>query len=243
MTISRVYAVPTDLPRARLYLDDVAEIVRILDEALTDPNRSHDLQLKRELTVDETKLTDDVNDLPKIAKSTRDFIIKASRGYQFTARLRIGQFRPSLTTYGLNYPEQLAVFHRVEEIFSARRLFWQNLSQGFIDATWSSLWSLALFVICPMVFVGLVARLLEKVLSLSFRWAVGIPTVLIAVALIVVMASYFRSSTVIFSNFSEQAAARRGSTVKFLVETAKMIVVFLLGLLSYYLAHRFWPHG
>jgi len=89
---------PSEFPPARLFLDDIEEIVRILQEFLETrkmDSRStvEDLKMKVTFSTGGNEC-DDVHDLPKIGKSNRVLRVSVARGVPPAAILVFRPARP-----------------------------------------------------------------------------------------------------------------------------------------------------
>jgi hypothetical protein len=243
MTITRLLSpVPRNLPAARLFLDDIEEIVRIL----VNSGQGHDapasskfdwppLQIK---FLTGNKLCDQIEELPQIAKSTKNLLVEVSRGSHFLAVLEIYRFA-DLAIHGLSYDERLAVFHRVEDIFKQRGLPWQVL-------TWESVrnaprWTGVVIGVLSGFVCGTVGMLLSKGLHLARPWPARIAFAAVPVCTVASVWALTRGTTVILRKFSEQAEVQQEKMQKFLFEAIKLVVAFLLGVLTLFLKHKYWP--
>jgi hypothetical protein len=235
MTITRPPApVPTDLTIARLYLDDVEEIVQILLDAekkldLEPFKDGPDDAVKVEFTVGEdtaARTCDSIGDLRKISRSTQHFELRVTRRFSYRAILTIGGLTNRIWTDGLSYDEEVAVFHRVEHVFRQRRLLLRDLSSKI--PPWSGGAGFA------VVYVGSLLLLYSNV------WHIGAALAIVSMG----TAGYFTwrvtrglASIIVFRNYSEQDEVRRERVGKFFFEAGKVIAPFLLGIL----AHKYWP--
>lgn len=242
MTISRLPTpVPKDLPAARLFLDDIEEIVQLLLSAGEVQHTSTVRTpvdwppLEMAFSVGD-RICDRIEELPQITKSTKNLIIQVMRGSRFHAVLVVDRFA-ELTTHGLRYDEQLAVFYRVEDVFKQRRLRWHLLTlENFRNAP---RYTLGL----GGVVIGFVFALMGTLVSkgMHLRWGSAIA---IGGAVIVCLGLSWgltRGTTVIFRNFSEQEELREKKRAGIVVEAVKLFVAFLFGMLTLYLKHKYWP--
>jgi hypothetical protein len=101
MTISsREKPVPTGLPSARLYLEDIAEIVRILVEATRDreQNLGSPVDSRTTFRVGD-RISDDIQDLPRMAKSPKEFELWVSKDkINYQASFGVSQHHTQWTT-------------------------------------------------------------------------------------------------------------------------------------------------
>ncbi len=125
--------VPANFPPARLFLDDIEEIIRILRESLETvkmDSRStiEDLRMKVRFSTG-GKECDDVQDLPKIAKSNRELSISVARGGRPKTSLR---FHPWFGTLWLQSSDVTkedtwSAFHKLQTLFEKRTRRWSTL--------------------------------------------------------------------------------------------------------------------
>jgi hypothetical protein len=239
MTITRPPApVPTKLPIARLYLDDVEDIVQIL----LDAEKKLGLEPLHYIPDDVVRIRfivgkgakrrncDTVADLSGITpKSTNDFELHVSRPLRYNAILLISRSMNQITTSDVSYDEQVAVFHRVEHIFRQRRLFWRNVASDL--PAWA--WAVSFF---------LFALVIDSAAALLSKWAaVGVVIAGTILGAAIVMAARVSGSTVMFRNFSEHDEVQQEKTQKFLFEAVRLVGAFLFGMLTLYLKHKYWP--
>jgi hypothetical protein len=105
MTIKTKEAeVISDLPPAKLFLEDIEEIVRIFREGapgeddLDHVDRDAKVELKLEIG---EKVCDDVQDLPKIRKRTNDLSIEVQRGYAYRVSMHVANHGSSWFWFGM----------------------------------------------------------------------------------------------------------------------------------------------
>jgi len=119
---------PSEFLPARLFLDDIEEIVGILRELVESQ--------KSKLDEPATKVTfsvsgsecDDLQDLPKIAKPYRALDIEVERGW-FSTRLSFYFFFNSWRSYGLTREATLTAYHKLEPIFKKRKRHWATFAR------------------------------------------------------------------------------------------------------------------
>ena len=239
MTITRPPApVPKDLTIARLYLDDVEEIVKILLDAEKNLNlqtvrAGPDDAVKIEFIVGKgakARTCSAVTELRAIAKSTKHFNLEVARDYRYRASLSIGGFTNGISTRGLSYDQEVGVYHRIEHIFKQRRLLFRELSSKLKWWGWGLI-GLVLYLTGP------VTGSLSKIMPVG--WAIAVVCAGVVLYFSVLVAGDL-GSIVVFRNFSEQDEIQREQVGKFFFEAAKLIAAFLLGMLSLYLAHKYW---
>ncbi len=243
MTISRQEKpVPTRLPAARLYLDDIEDIVRILSEA--DQSREaksngfdKDAPIKVQFQIG-NQMCDEVQDLPKIAKNSPSFELQVSRGrFGLSARLGVSRYGTQWTTYGLTKDEAWTTFRRLEALFESRRLPWTHLLHSHFTG-FLLIHGFMLSLLC-VSFMFLPASLAGR-LPHSTAVAVVAMFVTAAIVAIALWVGLRRHSIVILRYSWDHAALREDTKTKLIIAGASSIITFGLTFLGMYLKHKFW---
>jgi len=121
VTIRTKPEVPDEFPPARLFLDDIEEITRILVEA-TEKLADQDEKSTVKLSI-KNQVCDEIQELPKIARKTSDLSISVTSGDKFSSStLRIGHII-FLYFVGFTREQELNIFHRLAPIFKRRNLW------------------------------------------------------------------------------------------------------------------------
>ena len=244
MTIySREKEVPTKLPAARLYLDDIEEIREAILGAAASRERRSEIdptQVKVETTfyIGDQVCTE-VQDLPKIKKRTRDFEMRLSAPDGFSARVGVSWYATQWTTEGLTKADTWRAYHKLETIFERRKIRWRNLLPG--DAG-----SLAfLLVECFLVLVLLLGYRTGKIIYKLAPTHLELASYLLALAIVALItpAAFFlmRHDTVILRYSWDQAAQREDRNTKILIGAVSALIAFLLGIATMALKGRYWP--
>jgi len=222
------------LSPAKLYLDDIEQIIQILIEA--ENERNEELRSNEEVRIlfqihDQT--TSDIQDLSRIhPDSTNDFFVEARKGTEFNAGVRM--FKPHTTWYawGLTESENWALFHKLEALFEARKFRWKKflhahsrISYWIYGATSAVLFLSWLLLLIPRV----------------PRVPVAIFLVAMAILFIALRTGLSSHSIVIFRHRADHAVRGREGAMKAVLEVSKLIIGFLLGALTLYLKHKYWP--
>jgi hypothetical protein len=222
--------VPTELPSARLYLDDIEQIVQIfLDAAKAQQDRSPlpeyvkpaDAEPKTTFTIRDY-ICNSLEELPKIANKTRQLVVEVKR-YGFSAKLDVETWTTRWSSYSLAPEEELFVHHRLKSLFDDRRILWRTAVHtipwwvaSLLGLISGSLITEARPSMHPFAFLLLVAILLLWIATIS---------------------GYFLNTTVILKRRHEHSARRWETAWKIIPP----ILTFLLGMLAQYLTHKFWP--
>jgi hypothetical protein len=132
MAISKIRTVPTELPHARLYLDDVEELSRILLDAFRNPKKpiyaqpGDPPQALRFLIGDDLQI-DTVDDLRQRGGSASSFQIAVTVGIIGSSISIQGFIPPTLRlSPELDVSEQWAVYSKVRAVFETRELVLKN---------------------------------------------------------------------------------------------------------------------
>jgi hypothetical protein len=232
MTIRRrEKEVPTALPAAKLYLDDIEEIVHLLHEAAGPA--ATDAIFKTSFSVRD-KICDEVEELAKITRSATVFNLHTYQVGKYMADLDVDWSGTHLSARGLTREQEWALYHRVEDVFNARKLHWRTLSRTISNSYLGWGW---LATLVPLLLLAAFA--LKRMLPLSLaRWISLVAIVLISIAFIF---GLLHHTVVIFRHSSEQDELRREAAWKIVPDAVKIIVGFVLGVLTLYLKHKFWP--
>jgi hypothetical protein len=225
---------PILLSPAKLYLDDIKQIIQIFIEA--ENERSNGLRSDEEVEIlfqvqDQT--TSDIEDLSGIhPDATNDFLVEARRGVGFTASVRIYKSNTSWYAYGLTDNEHWGLFHKLEALFEPRKLRWKKLLHTHSKVSY---WiygaaSVLFFALLPIGFTHLVPRTPVIVLL-----------VLVAALLVSLRTGLSSHSIVIFRHRADHAVRRQEGAMKAILEISKLIIAFILGVLTLWLKHTYWP--
>lgn len=239
MTIERIKRpIPSNLPPARIYFDDLQEIVRVFHEAA--PQSELDEPMKTKFTVGD-RTCDQVEELLDLGRETvKDFAVEFSTGSRYFARFGTSWSSTTWYTIGLSYEEQWVIFHRLEDILTPRKSLWRAIVHKIILS--GSIWTF-LTLLSLILLWGIVNTLIPG--SISHWHYAGVLTyvavgILIALG-VAVAAGISVHSVVVLSRSSEGADARRASVYKAVPEIIRLVASFGLGLLTLYLKHKYWP--
>jgi hypothetical protein len=226
--------VPSSLPPAKLYLDDIEQITQILVES--EQEHGEQLPQNPELEISfriHNQTTNDIQDLSNLHPDfTNDFYVEVRRGSRFVASVTIYKSYTAWYAYGLTESEDWALFHKLDTFFEARRLRWKKLLHAHSKVSnWIFGAASALFLtLLPTAFIHRVPR--TPVIA---------SIVVLAILLISLRNGLSSHSVVIFHHRADHAVRRQGGVMKVVLEISKIIIVFLLGVLSMYLKHKYWP--
>jgi hypothetical protein len=224
--------VPDEFQPARLFLDDIEEIVRILVSAVQGPK-------SQTITVTFTikdRVCDEAQELPKIAKKTSDlWIMTESPDFGPAASLSFNDNGSRLSYYALTELEELRLFQKLAPIFKRRNLRLRTF-------VWSHYWgSFAAFFGASLAILGSAATLILKpgLIRHPVRGAVSVlPVLSIPIALVATLSYH---SVIIMRRSSEPSPIRQELLNKFPLVAISSALTFLLTLLGLYLKHKYWP--
>jgi len=178
MTVTTVRKIPSELPHAHLYLEDLEEICKILLDAFSRPSTSQPTIL---FSLGDDLQMDSIDDLERRGGSAKDFGIEVV-GYSYD-RIRFQSFmNPEADFYSLSDSGRWAMHNKLKAVFDARRFVIKNAILGFpellrfslaIVATWGVLFLLAYlharwFILAYIVFLGLIAFVIFRSSRVSF---------------------------------------------------------------------------
>ena len=181
MTVTTVRKIPSELPHAHLYLEDVEEICKILLDAFSRPSTSQPTIL---FSIGDDLQMDSIDDLERRGGSAKDFGIEVV-GYSYD-RIRFQSFmNPEADFYSLSDSGRWAMHNKLKAVFDARRFVIKNAINailGFpellrfslaIVATWGVLFLLAhlharWFILAYIIFLGLIAFVIFRSSRVSF---------------------------------------------------------------------------
>jgi hypothetical protein len=240
MTItSRERPVPTHLPAARLYLEDIGEIVRILGEAAAEREQElgfsgNDLVSRVKFFVGDV-ICDDIQDLPRIAKRPKEFELQvAKEKLRYEATFGVNEFNTQWTSYGLKKEEALVVYNDLMALFERRKLRWADLLHSHKRISY---WIYG--------FIG--GALYVLLLGLPFLHLLHHATLEVTAFVVVgllftaLRAGLKQHSIVILRNSWDQAALREDRNSKILIGAVTTTIGAVLGILGYYLKRKYWP--
>ena len=229
--------VPDEFPPARLFLDDIEEIIRILREFLETrkmDSRSTVEDLKMSLKFSSAgKECDDLEDLPKIAKSNREFTISLTKGDWPQQTLR---FHPWLGTMwlssGLNTEDTWSAFHKLEAIFKKRPRRWSSMLRSI---PWWQVWTLWFAAMWSPPFLA------PQLHNLMPHLTVGGITLLLYTIIVTAAIIGLRHTTIVFRHSWAPSPLRQELLQKLPLIIITSALTFLLTLLGFYLKHKYWP--
>jgi len=238
MAIWTKTGIPSELPPARLYLEDVADIVQIFLEAQENRQKDpktppKDEQPDIKLSIG-TRICDNVQELPSMGNKTSDFTIAVRRGTSYAISLTFTWNMTFWRSVGLTEEETWRTYGRLRTLFDARKLFWRNLVHSFTPWIIIFGWfGLPVIVGGALVFVS---RVMPNAVA---------PTLVLlslyVVATLVVTYLFSVHAIVVLRPRSERAALRRETVLKSVPTIISSILTFLLGWAAAYLKRKYWP--
>ena len=240
MTVRTIEAdVPSEFPPARLFLDDIEEIVRILVEAIEGgkevPNRpGQNAKTQVTFTIKDQEC-DDVQELPKIApRTTRLSIAVAAQDWLPSATLGFSRLSASLSLYGFTRERKLSIYHSLSPVFKRRKRWSATLAHP--------LRVLALTLLALLILIMIVVLFTLPSLSHTLRMLGDIVMGLLAVAVAAAaVATTWDRSIIILRPSSERSALRQEMVSRALPVAIGCVLTFLLTVLGMYIKHKYWP--
>ena len=213
--------VPSELPAAKLYLDDVIEIVELFSHALPLHQDKFGgvppLEIGFEVG---QKQCDTLDELPKIARVTNNFEIRATREHSEIS-LHANDHHAMWVWYGLDGETAWSTARKLQSIFKQRKRFLRNRLRNFV-------WAALLVAFAP---VSLLIR----------NPKVGILLFVGLLLLIAGMAAASRGHTIVILRYRSEKLADKEERTK---QTARIILTAILSvlgtLLATYLIRRIW---
>ncbi len=244
--------VPSEFPPARLFLDDIEEIVRILVDANEKKQKSthpdKDAQIKVTLTI-EDQVCDEVEELPKIAKKTFDLTVKVEVQKSLPeTSLRFRRYGTSMGSIGFTTEEKLSIYHKLAPIFERRNLRWATVIHS--HPTWSgNIYGAAGAALLMLLGISLSVLLFGKGGTITTylsrheatAWSLAAAVPILATLVIALKSANQRHSVIILRHSSEPSPLRQELLQKIPVAAITAVLTFLLTLLGFYLKHKYWP--
>jgi hypothetical protein len=244
---------PNQSPPARLFLDDIEEIVSILVDANENREKSirPDKDVKATLTLAiKDQVCDEVQELPKIATKTFDLSVSvAAQNWLPESSLTFRTYGTVLRLSGFTKVERLSIYHKLAPIFKRRNLWWATFihSHSGWSATIFGAVSAALYILLllwlSVLFLPITGSAIASYLSRHevIHWSLRAAT-LIAVTLATALWSGRRQHSVIILRYSSEPSPLRQELLqKIPVAAVTSVLTFLLTLLGFYLKHKYWP--
>jgi hypothetical protein len=230
--------VPNHFPPAKLFLDDIEEIVTILVETVENPEPTSTPppeDAKTMVTIAaKDRICDVVSELPNIARRTAELSISVERSGWDVTVLRITESDAHLLFGLYSREKKLGVFHKVEPIFRRRNLWLRTL-------VWSHyVPSLGAVTSTSLAAIGLLAAFLFNV-PFHHPTRVLVLESLVVLTAITLWWTLSHHSIIILRHSSEPSPIRQELLHKFPLVALSSALTFLLTLLGLYLKHKYWP--
>jgi hypothetical protein len=226
---------PTQFPPARLFLEDIDEIVRILVEAAATQRPSDNGDKPKVTLTTKGQVCDTVEELPKIAKKTLDLSVEVETQKWSIASVKFYRYGTYLGFYGVPTSEKLIIFHKLEPIFRRRNRWLAALVIPFSRSIVTLVMLLALASVA-LVFIPI------KHAPPRLHYVFSLLSVTIASAFLIIRRHH---SIVILHHSSEPSAVSQGLRDKLpaalIGATLGSVLTFLLTMLGLYLKHKYWP--
>jgi hypothetical protein len=216
---------PSEFPPARLFLDDIEEIVGILRELVgSQKSKVDDPAVKVTFSVSGSEC-DDLRDLPKIAKPYRALDIEVERGWLGRTSLTFYFFSAFWRSYGLTREATLPAYHRLEPIFKKRKRHWATFARTVPWWVW-------------VLVIGAVDLLLHVTHVMTTTFNSHIPFIVICVLAFITGA---RHTSVVLRYSWEPSPFFVYLKDKIIPLIAGALLGIFGTLLTGYIKHRYWP--
>ena len=139
MSIRTIHELPSELPHAHLYLDDIEKISKILLKAYAPCFRERKKEAKIVYTVGDPRM-DSIGDLETHGGTTADLSIGVDR---FTRVAFRSGLDPQIHLYSLDEQQCWALYAKIKSIFDRRQLRTKNTLFGLPGWLKVSFWLLA----------------------------------------------------------------------------------------------------
>jgi hypothetical protein len=232
---------PNEFPPARLFLDDIEEIVRILVDATENRKEewnkfNADAKTRVTLTIKD-QVCDEVQELPKIAKKTMDLSVSIEVQMSLPQTfLRFSRFRTSLRSVGFTREQELSIYHNLAATFKRRnrRLVTLFRSHRVLFTT--------LFYLLLLAQIPAIVFKLNKQTTPTLATVISDVAFPIAITIgIAGLVTSFHHSIIILRHSSEPSPLRQELLQKIPVAAITSVLTFLLTMLGFYLKHKYWP--
>jgi len=228
--------VPDEFPPARLFLDDIEEIVRILVDSVdnpAEPRTPPPKDTKTKLTIStKDKICDEVDELRDIAKKTTYLFVTVERTGRDTASVTFTEWGALLNLSLYTRDEKLRMFHKLSPIFERRNRWLATLAKS--HGTLVGALSMLLYFAAAIPVIFLIIRQTPPL------WAIAIGLLSLA-TVITVWATGSHHSIVILRPSSEPSPLSQNLLQKIPLMVITSVLTFLLTLLGFYLKHKYWP--
>jgi hypothetical protein len=230
--------IPTEFPPARLFLDDIEEIVRTLLAANKDLNPGvppgEGTKLKVTFTIKDQEC-DEVEELPKIAKKTAELSILLGWESGYAANsLTFRRDGSYLATYMLEKEGHLSLFHRLAPIFKRRNLWLRTLVHSHRQS------SLTLIIASCLTVVTVAEMFISKHPN-DMAGTIALALLLMSIIITISTTTLYRHTIIIMRRSSEPSPVRQELLQKAPLAAITSVLTFLLTLLGFYLKHKYWP--
>lgn len=237
--------VPRNLPAARLYLDDIEQIVSIFKEAeersrgsegrLRVLDEGKEVQATTEFEM-QNQICDDIQDLPKMGRITKEINIKV-KAPSFRLTLAVYPTFTHWDCYYLDFEEAWRVFRQLSAIFDLRKTpRWRVRVHTLI---------FTLVGILILLFLSAASlALANKRLTPSgvILWVVVAGGSILIPPVAFRIAERLQRHTIVVLRYSwDQSAARDERNSKILLATVSAAVASVFAVLGMWLKHKFWP--
>jgi hypothetical protein len=234
MTIStKEERVPGEFPPARLFIDDLEEIVRIFEAAVQGVQARDSAgalpKVKIVFSIGDQEC-DDIKDLPRIAPETSRLKIFASAGSWQNASLDCSQYSTRWSSTGFTDEQKWSAFRKLQPVFKRRNLRWRTFFQANQTLV-GAISVLTAFAVCTGVLFIFSKRPVTGALLFFFGLLFGIS----------VSRAGSRNTTVAFCQSSEPSHFLPYFKEKIIPPVVGGLIGIGGTILALYLRHAYWP--
>ncbi len=240
MTIRTVEdSAPSWFTPARLFLDDIEEIIGIFQEAVQglqaeDRARTEDSELKVTFSIGSQEC-DDLGDLPKLARKMTDLRIGVRRGKSVEVHLDFNRIDTLWGSSGFTEEEKWRTFRKLEPIFKRRKLRWRSWVHNHMAL------AIVLFALACMATMTSGLMLLDNKIPTIPKAVVFLPSLLLGVTIAMAL---FRNSALTLRHSWDPSPHRQYIRDKLFPVILGALLGASLGiggtLLVQYVTHKYW---
>jgi uncharacterized membrane protein YhaH (DUF805 family) len=228
--------VPDKFPPAKLYLDDLEEIVTVLREAIETkkPTGTNPEDLQIDFAFKCTgRQCDTREEVPNVLKANREFSLEISRGWTDCKLTCHPWFYNMWRTSGLTEENAWTAYRRLKPIFERRKRRLSAFTRSI------PFWGWIITGLLAPLLLHFVAHTFEP--KISYRSAEWLEKLLVVTYIIVFIGSGFRHTT-LSPQKSHERSFSRTLLVEKIIPTIGLTLLGVLGtLLTQFLMHKFWP--
>jgi len=154
LAVRTIQTVPTDLPHAKLYLDDLEEVTKILMEMSVPESEKDEPIVTYKIG---NKVMDSISDLHQQGGSTTSLEVNVRRRRWRDAELRFSNYSdPSVSFVSEETQQKWALYGKVKTVFDSKRYVLKNVVDDLPEWVKTSFYTVNLII--PFAFAGLMEK-------------------------------------------------------------------------------------